>query len=124
MNRFREIQCLLRLAELCDASESERKRSYMDRIDALIEEEKTIDITVDHAGYLVFFDFDASADEWHWMSLDALTGENPDLFAGVSHMHLGRYFAEMSRENIGIKRRHTRGGTQYFLPPLKKRRQS
>ena len=37
MNRFREIQCLLRLAELCDASESERKRGYMDRIDALIE---------------------------------------------------------------------------------------
>ena len=124
MNRFREIQCLLRLAKLCDASESERKRGYMDRIDALIEEEKTIDITADHVGYLVFFDFDASLDDWGWINLSDLMKNNQDLFGGLSSMHLGKYFAQISRENIGVKRRHVRGGSQYFLPPLKKRRQA
>ena len=97
MNRFREIQCLLRLAELCDASESDRKRGYMDRIDFLIEEEKSIDITADHAGYLVFFDFDAPLDEWRWMQVKELIAKNKDLFADATHYFLGKYLASVSR---------------------------
>lgn len=116
MNVCRKIQYLLRLAELCDPSESERKRKYMNYIDVLMDE----DVLYENEKELIsLFDFSAPKVLWHWFKVSNLIVDNLELFNSYNAYTLGRELAKLVTENLGIKRKRTKAGVFYFLPPLK-----
>lgn len=116
MNICRKIQYLLRLAELCDPSESERKRKYMDSIDVLMDEDESFG---EEKKLTSLFDFNTPENLWHWDNVSNLLVDNEDLFVDYNAYTLGRDLAALVTENLGIKRKRTKAGVYYFLPPLK-----
>ena len=51
-----KIQCYLRLAELCNSDEDEKRRLYMTKAEELLDSKAHIETTIEHSHELEFFE--------------------------------------------------------------------
>lgn len=117
MVKYNRINILLRLAGLCSPCDAERKKAYMDEIDDLLLSTRLTNSPVEDL--LDLFDFDALKHVWRWMKLPQLLQYNSVREFGLDRNGLGRRLSRISIEEIGVKRKHSNNGTQYYLPPIK-----
>lgn len=117
MDKYNRINILLRLAGLCSPCDAERKKEYMDEVDDLLLSTRHTNSPVEDL--LDLFDFEAPKHEWRWMRLPQLLQNNSVLGFGLDRHGLGRRLSRISIEEIGVKRKHSNSGTQYYLPPIK-----
>ena len=119
MDSYHRMRILLRLAELCTPNESERRNSYMDEIDDLLNN-PNCPLATSYGETKDLFDFNAPKEAWSWVLVTELLNSNliRDLYDN-SCMTLGRKLSGLSKEGCGVRRKRTNKGSLYFLPPLK-----
>jgi len=118
MDRYNRIRILLRLADLCTPSESERRKKYMDEVDNLLEDPACV-ITTPYDDLMELFDFDAPKVKWSWKQVsDLLADPRIKALGDGSTEALGMRLAGMARGEYGIRKKRSKRGSLYYLPPI------
>jgi len=119
MDSYHRMRILLRLAELCTPNESERRNSYMDEIDDLLNNPECY-LTTSYSETKDLFDFNAPIEAWSWVLVTDLLHSNfiRNLYDN-SCLTLGHKLSGLAKEGCGVRRKRTNKGSLYFLPPLK-----
>ncbi len=120
MDPFKRIQILLRLADLCSPTETERRQGYMDQIDEILNGIETKEIETPLMLLINTLNFDAPAYEWGWHLpsgiFDKIVSRNIPIEDAIS---LGHLLSSLCRYNPQCIRKRTNKGSKYYLPPFK-----
>ena len=91
----------------------------MDEIDGLLQSPNCV-ITTPYDDLLELFDFDAPKVKWKWVQTTDIMAESRIHDLGDGSLEaLGQRLTGMAKGEYGIRKKRSKKGALYYLPPLK-----